>query len=46
MIPASLGLGSGGAIGSPLAIEVLREYAGHGVEILRESCWVALQWLE
>ena len=35
-----------GAIGSPAAIAVLREYCGHEEEILRESCWVALMWLE
>ncbi len=35
-----------GAIGSPAAIATLREYAAHDEEILRESCWVALMWLE
>ena len=35
-----------GAIGSPQAIEVLRAYADHDEDILRESCWVALMWLE
>lgn len=35
-----------GAIGSPKAIEVLRAYSDHEEEILRESCWVALMWLE
>jgi deoxyhypusine monooxygenase len=34
-----------GAIGSPKAVAVLQEYAAHPVEILRESCWVALMWL-
>lgn len=34
-----------GAIGSPKAIEVLQKYAEHPVDILRESCWVALMWL-
>ena len=34
-----------GAIGSPKAIEVLQQYSSHPVEILRESCWVALMWL-
>ncbi len=31
-----------GAIGSPEAMGVLRQYGEHDVEILRESCWVAL----
>lgn len=31
-----------GAIGSAEAMEVLREHGEHEVEILRESCWVAL----
>ena len=35
-----------GAIGTPQAIEVLRAYCDHKEEILRESCWVALMWLE
>ena len=35
-----------GAIGTARAIEVLREYAGDEEEIVRESCWVALMWLE
>ena len=35
-----------GAIGTPEAVEVLREYCAHSEEILRESCWVALMWLE
>ena len=35
-----------GAIGTTRAIEVLREYAGDEEEIVRESCWVALMWLE
>lgn len=35
-----------GAIGSPAAIAVLEEYSGHSEEILRESCWVALMWLQ
>ena len=35
-----------GAIGTIRAIEVLREYAGDEEEIVRESCWVALMWLE
>ena len=35
-----------GAIGSPKAIEVLRQYSSHAEEILRESCWVALMWLD
>ena len=35
-----------GAIGTPRAIEVLKAYCDHPVEILRESCWVALMWLE
>jgi deoxyhypusine monooxygenase len=35
-----------GAIGTPKAIEVLRRYSAHSEEILRESCWVALMWLE
>jgi deoxyhypusine monooxygenase len=42
-----------GAIGTARAIEVLREHAGDEAEIagdeeeiVRESCWVALMWLE
>jgi len=35
-----------GAIGTPQAVETLRAYCGHAEEILRESCWVALMWLE
>ena len=35
-----------GAIGSKAAVEVLREHCEHAEEILRESCWVALMWLE
>ena len=35
-----------GALGTPEAVEVLRAYATHEEEILRESCWVALMWLE
>ena len=35
-----------GAIGTPEAIEVLRDYCCHSEEILRESCWCALMWLE
>lgn len=35
-----------GAIGSPEAIEVLRAHCAHDEDILRESCWVALMWLE
>ena len=35
-----------GALGTPEAARVLREYAAHPEEILRESCWVALMWLE
>ena len=35
-----------GAIGTARAIEVLREHAGDEEEIVRESCWVALMWLE
>lgn len=35
-----------GAIGTPEAVEVLRDYCAHEEEILRESCWVALMWLE
>ncbi len=31
-----------GAIGSPDAMAVLREFSDHPEEILRESCWVAL----
>ena len=31
-----------GAIGSPDAISVLREFTEHPEPILRESCWVAL----
>ena len=31
-----------GAIGSPDAMAVLREFSAHPEEILRESCWVAL----
>ena len=31
-----------GAIASDEALGLLREYAEHDVEILRESCWVAL----
>ena len=35
-----------GAIGTKESIAVLRAYSNHGEEILRESCWVALMWLE
>eukprot|EP00962_Isochrysis_galbana_P036074 scaffold12401_cov133-Isochrysis_galbana.AAC.8 len=35
-----------GAVGTAQAISVLREHAAHPEEILRESCWVALQWVE
>ena len=35
-----------GAIGSQQAIDTLRQYSDHKVEILRESCWVALMWLD
>ena len=35
-----------GALGTPEAVAVLSEYACHHEEILRESCWVALMWLE
>lgn len=35
-----------GAIGSPQAIKVLEQYSGHREDILRESCWVALMWLQ
>ena len=35
-----------GAIGSMEAVETLREYCDDAEEIVRESCWVALMWLE
>ena len=35
-----------GAIGSPQAITVLEKYSDHREEILKESCWVALMWLQ
>ena len=35
-----------GAIGTPACVALLREYATHDMEILRDSCWAALMWLE
>jgi len=35
-----------GAVGGADALAVLREHAEHGEPILKESCWVALQWVE
>lgn len=35
-----------GAVGTAEAISVLREHAAHAEDILRESCWVALMWVE
>ena len=35
-----------GAIGTMEAVETLREFCDDSEEIVRESCWVALMWLE
>ena len=35
-----------GAIGTAEATSVLRDHVSHPEDILRESCWVALQWVE
>ena len=49
MTPDQAGHGAKDAAPTPfqfLHIATLREYSEHPEEILRESCWVALMWLE